>query len=202
MRVLRKGRREDFRLPIQMPGSWINSALRTQAASRVAQDLTDHFVCTSTIWRRDPIEDLLQAAHIRLAQSRPDPAPTARCLKLCETGDNTPPVTKDLLKPNSAKLAWLVYWFIIRTAQTLHMHGEMSEARLVLDFGRNHYPAVCHSNRRPRLPPSARSAESEQREIRRKATPSEIQRGVSVDEDGCVLPNPHRQRVWEATRRL
>lgn len=164
-------------IPLYPAGIWLHKQLCNFKSHGVSPQSLGRFAGSLTLWATNPDELQFNRAMVILPFS---PYEAYEFFQLCELTTNPTVYMRDLFNPQDTKSANHVFHCTVRTAQTLHQKNHPKQARHLLDIGHRRMPQVF--NQRPVRDSNKQSPSSWR--FRKRATPSQIKAGVSVDQDG------------------
>ncbi|KAK5744801.1 hypothetical protein LTR17_001877 [Elasticomyces elasticus] len=157
-------------IPTGLASSWLEGPLESEVAETVPQQDYKRFIQQTQLWKREPSDAGLVMSISSLFRPKPDLSCALNFWKQAESQPDS--FTRDLLSAQRSVTQYMLFWHLTRLAQHLHRSGDRVNARWVLDFGRNHVPAMFKMQP-PKVVEDAGQV-IEKHQLRRPSTPMEI----------------------------
>ncbi|KAK5677530.1 hypothetical protein LTS10_010102 [Elasticomyces elasticus] len=125
-------------IPGGQAGNWMEGALTSEIAGTVPAVWYDRFEHQARIYKKGSRAAEFVVAIVSLFHPTPDPSKALRYWK--DAPQQQDQYTEALLSNPRHTTQFVVFCHLVRLAQYLHQHGDLVNARWVLDFGRRYSP--------------------------------------------------------------
>lgn len=172
-------------IPLQYAGWSLTRFLRRVDLRWIAVRDFQRFIASKQVWDNIDLDAGFKTMFECLENpSGRDPFPFLAFLRKHSNGFHDKPELHDKLLQPGSRSAMGTYMSILKASKALQREGRTLDAHWVIDFGRVHMPDLFPLGYdRERKPPKEITL------LRRLPTPSEIQRGIKLDQDGYVPYN-------------